>query len=154
MEPIQIIALVIFLASVGAIIWGKLDRAAVGILGTVLLVLCGVMNEKEAFLFVDWNVIAILFGVWIIAAYFGKTGIPQYLAVIALRLSRNNVAIFAVLMGIISGFISMFVDNVVVILMMAPVIFHITQKIKISSFPLNNSCGVWGKLYGHSVIIR
>ncbi len=93
MESVQIIALVVFLITIGVIIWGKLDRAVVGLVGVALMVLLGVVKESEAFLFfVNWNVIAILFSIWIIASYFGKTGIPQYLAVIALRLSRNNIA--------------------------------------------------------------
>ena len=78
MEPIQIISLVIFLITIGMIIWGKVDRAVIGIIGVVLMVLFGVMNETEAFMFVDWNVIAILFSIWVIAGYFGKTGIPQF----------------------------------------------------------------------------
>ena len=135
MESIQIIALVIFLVTIAFIIWGKIDRAVIGIVGVVLMVLFGVMTEVEAFLFVDWNVIAILFSIWIIAGYFGKTGIPRYLAISMLRVSRNNIALFLTLLGVLSAFISMFVDNVVVILMMAPVVFHITKKMNLPSFP-------------------
>ncbi len=135
MEPIQLIALIIFLVTIGLIIWGKLDRAVLGIIGVVLMVFLGVASAGEAFMFVDWNVIAILFAIWIIATYFGKTGIPQYLAVVMLKISRGNIALFLVLMGVVSAFISIFVDNVVVILMMAPVVLHVTQKMKLPSFP-------------------
>jgi len=134
-EPIQLIALIVFLITIGMIIWGKVDRAVIGIAGAVLMVLLGVMKETEAFMFIDWNVIAILFGIWIIAIYFGKSGIPQYLAITMLKISHNNIALFLILMGIISAFISMFVDNVVVILMMAPVVLYITKKAKLASFP-------------------
>ncbi|TET41269.1 MAG: permease [Dehalococcoidia bacterium] len=135
MESIQLIALIIFLVTIGLIIWGKVDRAAIGIIGVLVMVLFGVMKAGEAFMFVDWNVIAILFGIWIIAIYFGKTGIPHYLAVTMLRVSRNNIALFLTLLGVVSAFISMFVDNVVVILMMAPVVLYVTQKMKLASFP-------------------
>ena len=53
MEPIQLVALVIFLVAVGFIIWGKIDRAVIGIIGVALMVILGVMNEKEAFMSVD-----------------------------------------------------------------------------------------------------
>ena len=122
MAIMQWLSLLIFLAAIGLIIWGKIDRAVIGIIGVVVMVFSGVMTEVEAFMFVDWNVIAILFGIWVIAGYFGKSGIPEYLATSMLRLSRHNVALFLVLIGILSSFISMFVDNVVVILMMAPVV--------------------------------
>ena len=153
MEPIQITALLIFLIAVAFIVWGRIDRAVIGMVGVVFMVLFGVMTEIEAFLFVDWNVIAILFSIWIIAGYFGETGIPGYLAVTMLRISRNNIAIFITLMGALSAFISMFVDNVVVILMMAPVVFHITQKMKLPSFPFLIFIGLASNLMGTALLL-
>ena|GEM_PF-6680188 len=47
METIQLIALVIFLVTVGFIIWGKIDRAVIGIIGVALMVLLGVMKEAS-----------------------------------------------------------------------------------------------------------
>ncbi|OIP25898.1 MAG: hypothetical protein AUK00_05715 [Dehalococcoidia bacterium CG2_30_46_9] len=149
----QIITLIVFILAIGLIIWGKWDRAAVGLIGVVLMVMLGTMTETEAFNFVDWNVIAILFGIWVIASYFGKTGVPQYLAITTLKLSRNNVAIFLTLIGIISGFISMFVDNVVVILMMAPVVLHITKKMKLNSFPFLIFVGLCANFMGVGLLI-
>lgn len=153
METIQLIALIIFLVTIGLIIWGKLDRAIVGIVGVALMVITGVMTDVEAFNFVDWNVIAILFGIWIIAGYFGKTGIPQYLAVNVLKISRNNIGLFIILIGILSGFISVFVDNVVVILMMAPVILHITKSLKIPSFPFLIYLGLSANFMGTALLL-
>jgi len=152
-EAIQLVALIIFLATIGLIIWGKVDRAVIGVVGAALMVLFGVMNETEAFMFVDWNVIAILFGIWIIAAYFGKSGMPQYLAVIMLRVSHHNIALFLVLLGVLSAFISMFVDNVVVILMMAPVILHITKELKTASFPFLIFVGLSANFMGTALLL-
>jgi len=152
-ETIQLIALVIFLVTVGFIIWGKVDRAVIGIIGVALMVLLGVMKETEAFMFVDWNVIAILFSIWVIAGYFGKTGIPQYLALTMLRLSGNNIAQFLTLMGVISAFISMFVDNVVVILMMAPVILYVTKRLKLASFPFLIFLGLSANFMGTALLL-
>jgi len=153
MEPIQLTALIIFLVTIGLIIWGKVDRAAIGIIGVLVMVLFGVMTAEEAFMFVDWNVIAILFGIWIIATYFGETGLPQYLAVTMLRISRNNIALFLTLLGVISAFISMFVDNVVVILMMAPVILHVTKKLKLASFPFIIFLGLSANFMGTALLL-
>ncbi len=51
------------------------------------MVWIGVVSDVDAFGLVDWNVMAILVSVWIIAADFGKTGVPSWLSVQALRLS-------------------------------------------------------------------
>lgn len=149
----QIIALVIFLVVIGLIIWGKTDRAVIGMIGTVLMVSLGVMTETEAFMFVDWNVIAILFGIWIIAIYFAKSGIPDYLAVSMLRVSHHNIALFLVLIGVVSAFISTFVDNVVVILMMAPVVLYITKRMKLASFPFIIFLGLSANFMGTALLL-
>ena len=44
------------------------------------MILFGVMTESQAFQFVDWNVILILLSIWIISGYFGRSGVPDYLA--------------------------------------------------------------------------
>ena len=153
MESIAIIALIIFIIVIALIIWGKIEKSVVGILGVALMVLLGVMTEKEAFMFVDWNIIIILFSVWVIAGYFSRTGIPQYLAVTMLRISKSNMAIFLTLIGVLSAFLSMFVDNVVVILMMAPVVLHITRKLKLSSFPFLIWIGLSSNFMGSALLL-
>ena len=78
------------------------------------MVVAGSMTEIQAFTYVDWNVITILVSIWLIAGYFGKTGISEYLGEMTLRWSRGSVPLFVTLIGTLSGFISMFIDNVVV----------------------------------------
>jgi Na+/H+ antiporter NhaD/arsenite permease-like protein len=153
MESTQIIALIIFSIVITFIIWGKIEKSVVGIIGVAMMVLLGVMTETEAFMFVDWNIIIILFSVWVIAGYFSRTGIPQYLAVTMLRASGNSMALFLTLMGVLSAFLSMFVDNVVVILMMAPVVLHITRKLKLSSFPFLIWIGLSANFMGTALLL-
>jgi len=119
----------------------------------ILMVVLGVLTESEAFFSVDWNVIAILFGIWTVAIYFGKTGIPNYLAVFMLRLSRNDIGLFLALMGTLAGFISIFVDNVVVIIMLAPVIFNVTKRLGISAFPFLIFTGLCSNFMGTALLL-
>jgi len=152
-EPIQIVAGVIFLASVVALITGIIDSVIAALLGVFLMVITQVMTEVDAFKFVDWNVICILLGIWVIAGYFGKTGIPEYLSSKILRISRGNVAIFVTLLGTLAGFISMFVDNVVVVLMMAPIVFTVTRQIKFPAFPAVLFVGLCANFMGTALLL-
>ena len=86
------IALAIFFIAIVAVVANVIDSAVAALLGVVAMIVFGVMTEVEAFQFVDWNVMAILVGVWIIAGYFGKTGVPSWLSVQALRLSGGRPA--------------------------------------------------------------
>ncbi len=127
MEPIQLTTLFIFLVTIVLVIVRWVDSVVAAMVGVVVMVMLGSMTEEEAFTFVDWNVIAILVSIWLIAGYFGKTGIPEYLGELTLNISKGNVPLFVTLIGGLSGFISMFIDNVVVVLMLAPVVFHIRK---------------------------
>jgi len=134
MESIQIIAGVIFLASIVFVIGGWIDSVIAALLGIVLMILLGVMTEAQAFQSVDWNVIMILLSIWIISGYFGKSGVPDFLASLILRWSKGRVAVFVTFIGMLAGFVSMLIDNVVVVLMFAPVVFHACRRFNFASF--------------------
>ena len=118
----------IFLLSILMVITGAIDTVVCAFLGVGAMIACGVMTDVQAFQLVDWNVIFILLGIWIIAIYLGKTGIPEYLAAKLLIFSKGSVPLFVTLIGASAGLISLVVDNVVVVLMMAPVLFSVSRQ--------------------------
>lgn len=128
MEAVMLTSIIIFLAAIILIITGVIDTVIAAFLGILAMIIFGVMTDADAFKVVDWNVIFILIGIWIIATYLGKTGLPEYLAAKLLILSKGNVALFVTLIGTSAGFISILVDNVVVVLMMAPVLFAVSRQ--------------------------
>ena len=127
MDSFQTITLILFLVTIGLVIFRWIDSVVAALMGVVAMVVAGSMTEVQAFQFVDWNVIMILISIWLIAGYFGKTGIPEYIADYTLRFSKGSIPLFVTLIGTLAGFLSMFIDNVVVVLMLAPVLFHIRR---------------------------
>ncbi len=67
MEMTSWLTLAIFAATILVVITGIIDRSVAAMLGVVVMIWSGVMTEVEAFLFVDWNVMAILTSIWVIA---------------------------------------------------------------------------------------
>jgi Na+/H+ antiporter NhaD/arsenite permease-like protein len=134
MECVQIAASVIFLVAIILVITGWIDSVVAALGGVVVMIFFGVMTDVQAFKIVDWNVILILLSIWIISGYFGKSGVPDFLAAIILRLSKGNIAAFVTFIGALAGLVSMLIDNVVVVLMFAPVIFHASRRFKFPSF--------------------
>lgn len=128
MEALQILTVVIFLVSILFVITGWIDSVLAALVGVIAMIAIGVMTDVDAFKMVDWNVIAILLSIWIISGYFGRSGVPDALAAWALKHSGGNVAFFITAIGVIAGFVSMLIDNVVVVLMFAPVVFHACRK--------------------------
>jgi Na+/H+ antiporter NhaD/arsenite permease-like protein len=135
------------------VITNVIDSTLAALIGVALMCWLGIMTETDAFKYVDWNVMAILVGVWIIAGYFGKTGVPSWLSIQALKLSGGRPGLLVVILTFLAGFISMFVDNVVTILMMAPVALPLARALKLPLVPVILMIGFGANFMGTALII-
>jgi Na+/H+ antiporter NhaD/arsenite permease-like protein len=150
---LMIASTVVFCISVFLVITGYIDTVIAAFLGVVAMIVFGVMTDKDAFQAVDWNVIFILIGIWIIATYLGKTGLPEYLAAKILLSSKGNVALFITMIGGLAGIISTVVDNVVVVLMMAPVLFAVTRQYKLPAYGAILFVGLCANFMGTGLLL-
>ena len=116
------------------VITGWFDSVIAALLGVVAMICFGIMTDVDAFKFVDWNLVAILLSIWIISGFFGRSGVPAYLSAAVMKISKGNVSLFVVGVGALAGLVSMLIDNVVVVLMFAPVIFHACRRFKFPAF--------------------
>jgi Na+/H+ antiporter NhaD/arsenite permease-like protein len=146
-------ALVVFAIAIVAVVSNVVDGTVAALLGVIVMVWFGVMTETDAFQLVDWNVMAILISIWIIAGYFGKTGVPSWLSVQALRLSGGRPGLLVMILSVLSGVISMFVDNVVVILMMAPVALPLARALKLPITPVVLMIGFSANFMGTALLL-
>lgn len=153
MEPLAWWTLAIFLVSIAAVITNVIDGTVAALIGVVAMVWVGVLTETEAFGLVDWNVIAILVSIWIIASYFGKSGVPSWLSVQALRLSGGRPGLLVMILSVLAGVISMFVDNVVVILMMAPVALPLARALGLPVTPVVLMIGFSANFMGSALLL-
>lgn len=147
------LTLAIFAVTIGVVILGVIDSSAAAMLGAVGMVWVGTMSEADAFKAIDWNVMAILTSIWIIAGYFGKTGIPEWLSVQALRLSGGNGGLLVMILTMLAGMISLVVDNVVVILMLAPVAVPVARHLNIPVFPVILMIGLGSNFMGTALLL-
>jgi Na+/H+ antiporter NhaD/arsenite permease-like protein len=152
-EFAQWLALAIFAVAILAVISNVVDSTLAALVGVAAMIWLGVMSEADAFASVDWNVMAILVGVWLIAGYFGKSGVPSWLSVQALRLSGGRPGLLVMILTFLAGAISMFVDNVVTILMMAPVALPLARALKLPAAPVILMIGFGANFMGTALII-
>ena len=146
-------ALIVFVIAIVVVISNVVDGTVAALLGVIVMIWFGVMTEVDAFGLVDWNVIAILVSIWVIAGYFGKTGVPSWLSVQALRLSGGRPGLLVMILSMLSGVISMFVDNVVVILMMAPVALPLARALKLPVTPVILMIGFSANFMGTALLL-
>ena len=91
---------------------------------------------------------AILVSVWLIAGYFGKTGRAELAVGAGARAVGRPPGLLVIILSVLAGTISMFVDNVVVILMMAPVALPLARALKHAGDAAGPDDRLFGQLHG------
>jgi Na+/H+ antiporter NhaD/arsenite permease-like protein len=149
----QWLTLIVFGLTILAVITNVVDSTLAALIGVAVMCWLGIMTEADAFKYVDWNVMAILVGIWIIAGYFGKSGVPSWLSIQALKLSGGRPGFLVIILTFLAGVISMFVDNVVTILMMAPVALPLARAVKVPAVPVILMIGFGANFMGTALLI-
>jgi len=153
METMQWVTLAIFAITILAVVTNVIDSTLAALIGVAVMIWAGVMTDEDAFKYVDWNVMAILVSIWLIAGYFGKSGVPSWLSLQALKLSGGSPGLLVMILTFLAGVISMFVDNVVTILMMAPVALPLARAMGIPATPVILMIGFGANFMGTALLI-
>lgn len=148
-----LIASAIFSASLYLIFSERVNRSIVAVAGGVLMVWLGRLfhfySEEAALEAIDFNTLGLLFGMMILVAMLEPTGFFEYLAVLAARASKGKQIRLFTLLGVITTVLSMFLDNVTTVVLIAPVTLLICEIIGVNAIPylitealLSNTGGV------------
>ena len=130
------IAGIIFLATYAIIVSEKVHRTAAALAGGLLMILLGIVRQEDAFHAIDLNVIFLLAGMMMIAAIMAETGIFQWMAVQAVRLGRGEPIRIMIILALITAVTSALLDNVTVVVLIAPVILFVASNLGVSPVPL------------------
>jgi len=135
-----VVTTLIFGGSLYLIFSEKLNRTITAVTGAALMVaaglVLGVYNEEQAVASIDFNTIGLLLGMMILVALLEPTGFIQYLAVWAGRWSRGRPVRLLVLLGTVTTLLSMVLDNVTTVVLIAPVTILISEILGVSAVPL------------------
>ena len=111
-----------------------LNRPAAAMLGTVLVVTCGVLTPQQAYLAVDYDTLVLLLGMMIISAYLFLGGFFDWAADWILRRAANPHALLIYLI-VASGVLSALLVNDIVCLMLTPLVVTVMAKGKLPLQP-------------------
>ena len=153
MNLAAILTVIIFVVSLILIFTEKINRTIVAFGGASLMVAIGealrfydMDNAIEA---IDFETLGLLMGMMIIVAMLEPTGFFEYLAVLAARASKGKPVRLFVLLGTVTTVLSMFLDNVTTVVLIAPVTILISEILGVSAIPyliaealLSNTGGV------------
>jgi Na+/H+ antiporter NhaD/arsenite permease-like protein len=149
----QIVSISIFLVTFAAILSERIDRMIVAMAGAGAMIAAGITlnfyHQEEALEAIDYNTLGLLLGMMIIVAVLSRTGFFEYLAVLTAKRSKGNPWLLLVILGTVTTLLSMVLDNVTTIVLIAPVTILIAEIMGISPIPflisgalLSNTGGV------------
>jgi Na+/H+ antiporter NhaD/arsenite permease-like protein len=141
------IATLIFVGMLILIAMGKLHNTLAALLSATLIFAFSYLGRsisQELFIFdfsgalkyVDWNVIFLVMGMMIIIATVERTGIFQWLAFSAYKLSGGRIWLLMPILMLIASIASAFLDNVTTMLLMTPITIQIALAMDINPLVL------------------
>jgi Na+/H+ antiporter NhaD/arsenite permease-like protein len=146
-NPAFWIATVIFVIVLVLIATGYLHNTLAALVGAVLLFAVSYLDyvlHIDIFIFdfwgsleyVDWNVVFLIMGMMIVIAVVENTGIFQWLAFSAYRISGGRIWLLLPILMLITGIASAFLDNVTTMLLMTPITVQIALALDINPLTL------------------
>ncbi|MEE8119994.1 MAG: SLC13 family permease [Anaerolineales bacterium] len=108
----------------------------VSYLGPILSDGLFIFDFTSSMRYIDWNVIFLIMGMMIVIAVIENTGIFQWLAFFAYRVSGGRTWLLLPILMLITGIASAFLDNVTTMLLMTPITVQISLALGINPLAL------------------
>ena len=113
----------------------KLNRAVVAVTGAAVMIFAGILTQTTAVAGIDFNTLSLLIGMMIIVGIAEKSGMFQYVAIWATKKVKANPRGIMVVLAVVTAVFSALLDKVTTVLLIAPVTFQITKKLKLNPYP-------------------
>ncbi len=122
------------------------------LISAVGCLIAGIMTFGEIFSAIDYNVVMMLLGIMLTVGLFTQSGMPNKLSD-KLISKIPNALVALVLLAVLSGFVSAFIDNVATVLMLAPIGLAVAKKTGVSPIPVIISIAVSSNLQGAATLV-
>lgn len=153
MEQQAIWAIGIFLLIYGLIISEKIHRTILAMLGAIVMVAMGIVDQETALHHIDFNTLGLLVGMMMIVGITAETGLFKYAAVKSAKLAKGKPRRILIALFVITALASAFLDNVTTVLLMVPVTFSITRQLRIHPLPFLMSQIIASNVGGTATLI-
>lgn len=135
MNSSQWIGLLIFLGTYILIVSERVHRLKAALLGISAVLLIQLVEQTDAFSYIDFNTIGLLIGMMILVGIIRKTGMIQYIAIKAVKVSAGNPWLLMVMLSGLTAIISALIDNVTTVLLIGPIALAVAEVLKVDPVP-------------------
>ncbi|MBN2657720.1 MAG: ArsB/NhaD family transporter [Spirochaetales bacterium] len=129
------------------------NKTILALLGAVLFIATGIINEHAAYAEIDWNVIFLLIGMMVIVGITKKSGLFQYIAIKSAKMVNGDPVQILILFSLITAVLSALLDNVTTVLILTPVIILISVELGLSPVPYIISSTLASNIGGMATLI-
>ena len=148
----MILALILFIITYLLMMIFSTKREIIVIISSILFTLLGIINFKEAITAINYDALLIIIGTMGIVGFFIESKMPCLMADYLLtKVTDTKWAI--VVLAMLAGIVSAFVDNVATVLMVAPIVLAICKKLNISPVNALIAISVSSNLQGAATLI-
>jgi Na+/H+ antiporter NhaD/arsenite permease-like protein len=136
----QIVATAIFMVTFTVILSERLHRTIAAMVGATAMLGAGMVlgfyDQQEALASIDFNTVGLLLGMMILARMLQRTGFFRYAAILVAKQTKGNPLLLFVALGTLTTVLSMFLDNVTTVVLIAPVTILIAEILGINPIPM------------------
>lgn len=126
---------IILVISYAAIMSERINRAIAALLGAGLMIFMGVVNQELAIAGIDFNTIFLLTGMMMIVSITKRSGVFQFVAIMAAQAVRANPRLLLMALAVITAVFSAFLDNVTTVMLVVPITLLLTEQLKVKAYP-------------------
>lgn len=153
----ELSAVVIFVVTLVTLFAERLHRVIVSGIGAAVMVATGLLlhfyDEEHAIEAIDFETLALLMGMMILVALLRQTGFFEYVAILVAQRSGHSVVRLLLMLGLTTSVLSMVLDNVTTVVLMAPMTVLIAELLEISPVPLLVSQAIFSNTGGIATLV-
>jgi Na+/H+ antiporter NhaD/arsenite permease-like protein len=143
----------IFLLTYVVIVSEKINRTVTALIGGLLMIFLRVVSQEAAFHAIDLNVIFLLVGMMVIASIMAETGVFQWMAIRAVQLGKGRPVRIMIILALITAASSTLLNNVTVIVLIAPVAMFVAGSLGVSPIPFLISSVMASNIGGAATLV-
>ncbi|MFZ0324335.1 MAG: ArsB/NhaD family transporter [Actinomycetes bacterium] len=134
------VAVVAFLVVYVLLISERVERVVAAGIGAALVLGLGVVGTQDVFFSektgIDWNVIVLLFSMMVIVGGLRRTGVFDYVAITLAQRAQGRTFVLLLLLTSMTAVSAMFLSDVAVVVLLAPVILLVADRLSLPPVPL------------------
>lgn len=135
LTTIQLIALVVFIATYILIIDERIHRAVAAMAGAAVVVFLGIVPWESMLEHIDFGTIFLLMGMMIIINVARHSGLFEYIAIRTAKMAKGSPIMVLILFSVVTAIVSAFLDNVTTVLLLTPMLLYITKLMDLNPVP-------------------